>query len=84
MTCAAWIRDKGDEPAVLECCCKVLIVSKGAKMSFEQPAASALAKLFLIPLTHAASALDSGLDTFVSIVLTTGLIVEIARRRLCN
>jgi hypothetical protein len=38
-----------------EYCCKVLMVSKGAKMIFDEAAAMTPAKLFLMPLTHAAS-----------------------------
>ena len=40
---------------VLECCCNVLMVSKGAKINFEHPAANALANEFFTPLTQAAS-----------------------------
>lgn len=54
--------DRDDRPTgaaaptpVRACCCKVLMVSKGAKISLLHPAASALARLFLTPLTHAAS-----------------------------
>jgi hypothetical protein len=39
-----------------EYCCKVLMVSRGASIILEQPAAKALAKLFFMPTTHAASA----------------------------
>ena len=40
----------------LECCCKVLIVSKGANMILEQAAAKPLAKAFLSPTSQAGSA----------------------------
>ena len=45
-----------DDPAAAtrENCCNVFIVSNGARISLEQPAANALAMLFLIPVTHGA------------------------------
>jgi hypothetical protein len=60
MAWAACTKVKGAAPVVLECCCNVLMVSKGANISLEHPAARALAMEFLTPLTQAAS--ERGVD----------------------
>lgn len=70
----------GDDPTVLECCCNVLMVSNGARISLEHPAAKALARLFLTPLSHAASGFNTGTAVFERAILSTGLIVEISGR----
>jgi hypothetical protein len=69
-TWPASIKVKGlPDTADREYCCKVLMVSKGAKMIFEEAAAMTLARLFFMPLTHAASDLFGTAANFWSRIL---------------
>mmetsp|Transcript_17051 Transcript_17051/g.35182 ORF Transcript_17051/g.35182 Transcript_17051/m.35182 type:complete len:97 (-) Transcript_17051:160-450(-) len=86
ISCTAFDRLKGVPPETKAACCIVLMVSNGANNNLEQPAARPLARLFLKPLTHAASRglfeeVDAG---SIALRLEFELSLPVPGRRLCG